>query len=101
MSAQEKRGQDEDLILQPVRYQVFLALKAAGDQGKYISQLARELHTDRRLVAFHLLQLRKRGLVENEYRILEPPSSKGKAANYFRLSQKGLDVARKVREELE
>ncbi len=100
MTTEEMR-EDVSVLNQPTRHRIYVALKEAGERGKYINELAQHLGIDRQLVAFHLLQMQNHELLTNRYRILEPPASKGKAANFFILTDKAHKAAEKIREELE
>ena len=100
MTTEEMR-EDVSVLNQPTRHRIYVELKEAGEKGRYINELAQHLDIDRQLIAFHLLQLQKHELVTNKYRILKQPTSKGKAANFFILTEKAHRAAEKIREELE
>src|SRR3989442_15672021 len=67
-------------------------------EGKplYLAEIANISSMDRATLAYHLGVLEKVGVVTSEYRILQEPRSKGKAARYYSLNHKKLDEAMKA-----
>src|SRR2546422_4762825 len=52
----------------------------------YLSEIAKTVEIDRATLAYHLGVLERAGLVSSEYKILQQPKSKGKAARYYTLN---------------
>jgi DNA-binding transcriptional ArsR family regulator len=82
----EKTIKDGVLVLHPMRWKIINALK--DGQARYIDQIAEKIGEDRQLVSFHLSTLEENGFVKSEFRILEPPHSKGKAGRFYVLTDK-------------
>ncbi|TMI40172.1 helix-turn-helix transcriptional regulator [Candidatus Bathyarchaeota archaeon] len=53
----------------------------------YLSEIAKTVEIDRATLAYHLGVLERAGLVTSEYKILQTPRSKGKAARYYTLNR--------------
>src|SRR2546425_3225929 len=51
----------------------------------YLSEIAKTVEIERATLAYHLGVLERAGLVSSEYKILQTPRSKGKAARYYTL----------------
>jgi DNA-binding transcriptional ArsR family regulator len=75
-----------DAILDTSRLE--LARFLAGGRAKYLSELAKEAKMDRATLAYHLDIMERVGLVDSEYKILQEPKSKGRAARYYTLNMK-------------
>ncbi len=67
----------------------------------HISQLAERINLDRATTAYHLGQLRDVGLVEQEYKILDQPHSKGRAGSFYKVNHEVFEKALAAMEELE
>lgn len=63
------------------------------ENGQHISQLAQNIAIDRSKASYHLSYLEEVGIVDSEYKILEPPHSKGTAARVFTLNLARLEEA--------
>lgn len=87
------------ILIHPIRYQIVRSIREKG--RLYINQMADMLDIDRKVVSFHLSTLSQYGFVESEYEVLKIPHSKGKAAKYFRLTDKVDEVLANVKTELE
>lgn len=72
------------LLGDKTRRQIVQALKT---EPKYISELSRDVGVDRATVSYHLSELQRAGLLNAEYRILEEPKPKGKAARYYSINE--------------
>ena len=76
------------IVTQPTRLKIINVLKEAG-KPLYIEQIAKEVKgVDRRSVSFHLTTLAQHGFVKGQYREIEEPHSKGKAAKFYELTEK-------------
>jgi predicted transcriptional regulator len=62
--------------------------KILGGRAKYLSELSKEAKMDRATLAYHLDIMERVGLVDSEYKILQEPKSKGRAARYYTLNMK-------------
>lgn len=60
---------------------------------KYISELTKALDLDRATVSYHLSVLESAGVVSSEYKILDEPRSKGRAARYYSINRQKLNEA--------
>lgn len=78
---------DIETLYHPVRYKIWNAIESSPD-GLYLSQLAEKLSLDKQLVAFHLLTLSEGGFVEGDYKVVQVPHSKGRAAKVFHTTPK-------------
>ena len=56
------------------------------ENGQHISQLAASTGIDRSTTSYHLSYLETTGIVQSEYKILQPPQSKGRAAHIYTLN---------------
>jgi DNA-binding transcriptional ArsR family regulator len=87
-----------DAVLDTSRLELAKTLQSGAP--KYLSELAKEARMDRATLAYHLGIFERVGLVTSEYRILEPPKSKGKAARYYSLDMKrwneAIEIVRKL-----
>lgn len=65
-------------------------LNSLAKQPQYITELARTLKMDRTTVAYHLALLQSADLLESNYKILQEPRSKGKAAHVYSVNLRRL-----------
>jgi len=89
-------------LVQPMRYKIIQTL-AQARKPLYIGEIAKRIGVDRREVSFHLAALAEHGLVEGEWRVIEAPKSKlakGKAAKYYKPTQRTLKVLSEFSDEL-
>lgn len=80
-----------DAVLDLERIKLITALFER--QPMYLSEIAKTIEIDRATLAYHLGVLERAGLVTSEYKILQTPRSKGKAARYYTLDTKKLRQA--------
>ncbi len=66
----------------------------------YLTEISKESGMDRATLAYHLGVLERVGILRSEYRILQEPRSKGKAARYYSLNMKKWEEAVKTIREL-
>ncbi len=85
------------VVMEPTRWKIMNSLY---DTPKYIGQIATDITSDRSNVAYHLSILEQNGLLDSEYRILEPPHSKGKAARFYSVNTRVYTEFLKELEEL-
>ncbi len=93
---------EASMILQPVRYKIYKALKEAGEP-LYIDEIANRIKEDRRLVSFHLATLEQYGFAKSEFKVITPAKSnpgKGKAGRFFSLTPKVEEVLKGLKKEL-
>lgn len=72
-----------DAVLDLERIKLITALFER--QPMYLSEIAKTVEIERATLAYHLGVLERAGLVSSEYKILQTPKSKGKAARYYTL----------------
>ena len=86
---------DALIMLHPERWKLICALKELG-KPLFIGQLADKIGTDRRLISYHLSTLEEHGFVKSEFKVIEPPSSKGKAGRFYELTSKVDEIKPKL-----
>lgn len=91
--------EDAVIVLHPERLKLYRALKAAG-KPLFINELADKTNAERRLVSYHLSTLEKHGFVTSEFKVIEPPHSKGKAGRFYQLTAKADEILPKLVEAL-
>jgi len=79
------------IMLHPERRKIINALKEFG-KPLFIGEIAEKTKIDRRLVSYHLSTLEENGFVASEFKIIEPPHSKGKAGRFYQLTSKADSV---------
>ncbi len=87
-------------MLHPERLKLYKALKEAG-KPLFINELAEKLKIERRLVSYHLSTLELHGFVKSEFKVIQPPHSKGKAGRFYQLTEKADTVIPKLIEALQ
>jgi predicted transcriptional regulator len=98
MVLDERLDRELYVLMQPTRWKIIQALKAAKTP-LYIEELAKQVGEDRKNIAFHLLTLAEYGFVDSEYRVIEVPKENpghGKAGKYFWLTKKVDEIISKV-----
>ncbi len=83
------------ILLHPERWKLIKALREIKEP-LFIGELAEKLKMDRRLVSYHLSTLEQHGFVKSEFKIIEPPRSKGKAGRFYQLTTKTDDIIPKL-----
>lgn len=80
---------DGIIMLHPVRWKILDLLHSKGVGAEmYIEEIANSIEEDRRLVSFHLGVLQERGFLVSDFKIVQKPTSKGKAGRFFKLTPK-------------
>jgi len=87
------------LLLQQTRFKIVRELLRSG-RPLYIDELAKRIDENPRLVSFHLALLQREGLVDSEFRIVELPSSRGKAGRFFSLTAKAKEAAMRLAQQI-
>lgn len=62
-------------------------LHSLHDKGNYAAKLGQELHIERKVVAFHLTELEKVGLVEAKYALNQ--DKRPVAVKYYKITPRG------------
>ena len=87
------------VLLQPTRQKIVHLLKESKEP-MYIKQIADEIGESERNVSFHLLTLAENGLVDGQYREIEPAHHseivKGRAAKFYHLTPKVDEVLKRL-----
>jgi DNA-binding transcriptional ArsR family regulator len=95
----EKVIEEGLIVLHPERWKLIKALREIG-KPLFIGEIADKLGMERRLVSYHLATLEQHGFVISEFKIIEPPHSKGKAGRFFQLTNKADEIIPKLIEAL-
>ena len=91
---------DIDALYHPVRYRVWSEIEAHQDE-LYLSSLAEKLELDKQLVAFHLLTLTEGGFIDGDFKVVQTPHSKGRAAKVFHTTPKLRATLEAAKKEIE
>lgn len=83
------------VMLHPERWKLLNTLKELGKPA-YIDEIAKKADVDRRLVSYHLSMLEEHGFVKSEFKVIEPPKSKGKAGRFYELTTKADEIRPKL-----
>ena len=93
---------DASILLQPLRYDVYKVLKYSK-QPLYIDQIAEAVHSDRRLVSYHLATLEEHGFATSQFMEItaaKPNPGKGKAGRFYTLTDKADRVLAQLKKEI-
>ena len=85
------------LLLHPIRFKIVRKLQEEK-KPMYVDEIASSIGEDRRLVSFHLTTLEKHGFAVSDFRIIEKPTSKGKAGRFYTLTSRVNTVLKDVLE---
>jgi DNA-binding transcriptional ArsR family regulator len=91
---------DAGVLLQPTRYKIIVALKAAN-RSMYVDEIARAIREKPRLTSFHLAMMEHHGFLSSEWNEVKKPNSpSGKAGRFFSLTPKVDTVFSELKEKL-
>lgn len=75
------------IMLHPERRKIIELLKERNT-ALFIGDIADKTGIERRLVSYHLNTLQENGFAQSEFKVIEPPHSRGKAGRFYSLTPK-------------
>ena len=104
---ENEKGTDLELLyvlMQPTRQKIIKILRSSKEP-LYIKEIAKKVAGEQRNVSFHLATLAEHGLVDGEYREIEPPPTHhsavtGRAGKFYKLTPKVDEVIKRLATEL-
>ena len=88
---------DADLVytaMHPTRLEILTRVEA---KPSYASKLEEQTKIDRKILSFHLSVLERAGLVTSEFGLKNDPEERPVAVRYYKLTEKGEQVLKRVR----
>jgi DNA-binding transcriptional ArsR family regulator len=88
------------VVAHPMRLRILRVLEREG--SLYVNQIVEKLKgegvdVDRKLVSYHLSRLLQYGLVEGEFKLMNPSKGYAVAVKYFRLTDEARRILSRIR----
>jgi len=88
------------IVTHPLRLRILRVLEREG--SLYVNQIVERLKgegvdVDRKLVSYHLSRLLQYGLVEGEFKLMNPSKGYAVAVKYFRLTDEAKRILSRIR----
>ena len=97
MKIEDRLVEEAHVLLNPIGFRI---VELLAEKPMYISEIAKVMGEERRLVSYHLLTLEEYGFVSSKYEISEHPKSRGKAIRKYWVNGKVENVISELKKKL-